>query len=155
MTVNPFSRDRVRRAVALCLAAVVTLAEPEIALSQGNRDQALTALRSAANAGDAHAQLALGSLLDRGGTERDDEALQWYEKAARSGDRVAQRRYLDMLARPARKASATPRSFMIRLPRNSEQGDSMEQPADLPPGYHCHFLGHGQMWCHGGSDANQ
>jgi TPR repeat protein len=115
----------------------------------------LAALRSAANAGDAHAQLALGDLLDQGGAERDDEALQWYEKAARSGDRVAQRRYLDMLARPPRKAAAASRGFMIRLPRNADQDDPMEPPADLPPGYHCHFLGHGQMWCHGGSDASQ
>jgi TPR repeat protein len=150
MTLHPSTRAR-----AVRLAAIVALTLPAAASCQGSREQALAALRSAADAGDVRAQVALGGLLDRGGAERDDEALQWYEKAARAGDRVAQRRYLDMLARPPRKDAAPSGGFMIRLPRNADAGDALEPPADLPPGYHCHFLGHGQMWCHGGPDASR
>ena len=137
-----------------CIAASVVLWTPAPVRAQATRDQALAALRAAANAGDVHAQVTLGSLLDRGEAERNDEALQWYEKAARSGDRIAQRRYMDMLDKPSRRPASPSAGFMVRLPRGMDQGDIPEAPADLPPGYHCHFLGHGQMWCHGGTDAS-
>jgi hypothetical protein len=143
------------RTLASWLVSSLVLAVAMPASAQDGRDQALTALRAAANAGDVHAQLTLGSLLDRGKTERDDEALLWYERAARSGNRVAQRRYMDMLAKPPRKTALPSAGFMVHLPRGAMQGDlTTETPADLPPGYHCHFLGRGQMWCHGGSDSS-
>lgn len=118
---------------------------------QPSRDQALTSLRAAAEAGSPDAQLALGNLLDRDGTQRNVEALGWYERAARSGNRIAQKRYLDMLARPAPQTSEPPKSFFVRS--SPERPDADTPPTDLPPGYHCHWLGRGQFWCHGSGDG--
>jgi TPR repeat protein len=137
------------------LTAIVVVSMPRPAVAQVSREQALSALRSAATAGDVDAQLALANLLDQGQAERDDEALRWYGQAARSGNRIARRRYMDMLAKPPGKTNVSAAGFMVHLPRDAMQGDLTEAPADLPPGYHCHFLGHGQMWCHGGVDASQ
>jgi TPR repeat protein len=151
------SRHKTRRAgpiVAAWVAVIVVVTSPS-ADAQGDRETALAALRSAAIAGGVEAQLALGSLLDQGQAERDDEALRWYEAAARAGSKVAQQRYLAMMAKPPRKASAASAGFMVRLPRNGMQGDIDGPPPDLPPGYHCHALGRGQMWCHGGTDPTQ
>jgi hypothetical protein len=156
MTFNLHRRARFAGPIVVVRAIViVTALASSSAYAQGNRETALTALRSAATAGDVDAQLALGSLLDQGQAERDDEALRWYEAAARAGNKVAQRRYLAMMAKPPRKASAASGGFMVQLPRNGMQRDPDEPPPDLPPGYHCHVLGYGRMWCHGGTDATR
>ena len=120
------------------------------AFGQSGRDSALTSLRAAAAAGNVDAELSLAGLLDQDSRTRNDEALGWYEKAARSGSRVAQRRYLEMRSRPAAPAAVPLRAFTIRLPKSSLGEDG--PPPDIPPGYHCHPLGNQTMWCHGGSD---
>ena len=132
-----------------CVAGACTYSGD--ACGQAGRDSALTALRAAATAGNVDAELALAGLLDHDSKTRNDEALSWYEKAARSGSRVAQRRYLEMLSRPAAQAAVPLRAFTIRLPKSSlgEEGP----PPDIPPGYHCHPLGNQTMWCHGGNDG--
>ncbi|MDP9123186.1 MAG: hypothetical protein M3N82_01050 [Pseudomonadota bacterium] len=132
-----------------CVAGACIYSED--ASGQAGRDSALTALRAAATAGNVDAELALAGLLDQDSKTRNDEALGWYEKAARSGSRVAQRRYLEMLSRPAAQATVPLRAFTIRLPKSSLGED--DPPPDIPPGYHCHPLGNQTMWCHGASDG--
>ena len=140
----------IRLAVLLACAAGACMGSTE-ALGQTGRDSALTSLRAAATAGNVDAELTLAGLLDQDSKTRNDEALGWYEKAARSGSRVAQRRYLEMLSRPAAQAAVPLRAFTIRLPKSSLGEDG--PPPDIPPGYHCHPLGNQTMWCHGGSDG--
>ena len=134
--------------LACCIGGACLVGNP--AFAQASRDSALAALRAAAEAGNVDAQLALGGLLDRDAKVRDEEALGWYEKAARAGSRVAQQRYLEIRSRPGAEPSVPLRAFFIRLPKGSlgEEGP----PPDIPPGYHCHPLGNRQMWCHGGTD---
>jgi TPR repeat protein len=140
----------IRRSVlALCLGAACAFSGD--AFAQVSRDSAVVALRAAANAGNVDAQLTLGGLLDRDPKVRDDEALGWYEKAARGGSRVAQQRYLEMRSRPAPTLAAPRGAFFIRLPKGALGEDG--PPPDIPPGYHCHPLGNQQMWCHGGTDG--
>ena len=119
--------------------------------AQASREAALTALRAAAGDGNVDAQLALGGLLDRDAQVRDDEALSWYERAARRGNRVAQQRVLEMRSRPDASPGIPRGAFVIRLPRTALGDDG--PPPDIPPGYHCHPLGNQRMWCHGGSDG--
>ena len=121
------------------------------AFAQASREAALTALRAAAGEGNVDAQLALGGLLDRDAKVRDDEAQAWYERAARGGSRLAQRRYIEMRARPDASPGMPRGAFVIRLPRTALGDDG--PPPDIPPGYHCHPLGNQRMWCHGGTDG--
>ena len=121
--------------------------------AQASRETALATLRAAADAGSVDAEVSLAALLDRDPKVRDEEALAWYEKAARGGSRVAQQRYLEMRSRPGAPLSAPRGAFVIRLPKRSLGEDG--PPPDIPAGYHCHPLGNQQMWCHGGIDLTR
>lgn len=64
------------------------------AKSDADRQRALTVLRGAAAKGHAAAQYALGHRYEMGdGVEKDlDQAMQWYEQAAKQGDVLAVQR---------------------------------------------------------------
>ena len=138
------------RSTFLVFCAVAACAFSASSFAQANRDVAIAALRTAANSGNVDAQVALAGMLDADPKIRDDEALGWYEQAARRGSRVAQQRYLEMQSRPSAPLAVPRGAFVIRLPK-AALGEDGPLP-DIPPGYHCHPLGNQQMWCHGGTD---
>lgn len=146
-----FSSSACIAAIGIALGSLIA---PGVASAKQSREQAITALTPAASDGDVEAQLALAKLLEAGGRAHRDEALRWYEKAARAGNAEAQRRYMSLLARPASAPASAPplRAFIMRSQKNPMDGD--DPPPDLPPGYHCHPLGRGQLWCHGGTDTS-
>ena len=140
---------RVRSTFAL-LGVIAACTFSAGSFAQADRDAAIAALREAANSGSVEAQVALAGLLDTDPEVRQDEALGWYQKAARGGSRVAQRRYLEMQSRPAPRLGVPRGAFIIHLQKGA-LGEDGPAP-DIPAGYHCHPLGNQQMWCHGGTD---
>lgn len=138
------------RSTFLVFSVIAACAFSASSFAQVDRDGAIAALRTAANSGNVDAQVALAGLLDSDPRFRDDEALEWYEKAARRGSRVAQQRYVEMQSRPSAPLAVPRGAFIIRLPKAS-LGEDGPLP-DIPPGYHCHALGGERMWCHGGTD---
>ena len=116
-------------ALMACLAA--SCAASAAAFAQADSASAIAALRSAASAGNADAQVTLAGLLDTERTVRNDEALDLYEKAARSGNRLAQRRYLEMQSRPAPKAAVPLRAFTFTY-RGRRSARTAPRPTSHP-----------------------
>lgn len=133
---------------ALCLLyGLKTAANPAEATAQ---------MRPLAQDGMTEAQLTLGDTLQQGDAAQQQEAVQWYAKAAAAGDVRAASRQARLVARivaaadAARAAAAPPAS-------PSDSGDALTDAINdaaitQQPGYHCHFYGLGKKVCHGGMD---
>ena len=117
-------------------------------------DEAIKLLRTLALDGMTEAQLALADTLQQGDTAQQQEAVQWYSKAAATGDVRATARQARLAGRlqaaiDAAKAAASAPS----APDASDPySDLLNNAATQQPGYHCHFYGLGKKVCHGGMD---
>lgn len=119
-----------------------------------NSDAATQTLRKLAEGGMTEAQLALADTLQQGDTAAQQDAVQWYARAAAAGDvRAASRQSrlagrLQAAADAARAAASTP------APSDPDDpyADVLNNAAAQQPGYHCHMYGLGKKVCHGGMD---
>jgi TPR repeat protein len=108
-------------------------------------ERALDLLRQLAP-GLVEAQLALADALQQGGAAQQDEALQWYARAAAAGDVRATARHARLQQRvQAARAAYVPKPVGDADPFS----DPFANSDSLPPGYHCHFYGLGKKVCHG------
>lgn len=110
---------------------------------------ALAILRTASDLGNPDARRMLASLVE-GAFEPGDTSLRLYLSAQALGDEVARDR-LDVLrlrgvSVPFSAASGDPLPASGKIVPIGRMGEELE------PGYHCHFLRPGQMWCHSGLD---
>lgn len=106
-------------------------------------------LSTASDQEKADAQRMLASLSE-GKAAPGPEAIKLYLSAQRSGDDQARQR-LDLLRQQGLSipfASAGDATF----PDSGEIIPIGKVGEEMSPGYHCHFLRPGQMWCHGGID---
>ncbi|MBC7916191.1 MAG: SEL1-like repeat protein [Rhodoferax sp.] len=118
-----------------------------------NPDAATKLLRALAEGGMTEAQMALADTLQQGDTVQQQEAVQWYSRAAAAGDVRAAARQSRLAGRlqaaaDAAKAASTP------APSDPDDpyADMLNNAAAQQPGYHCHFYGLGKRVCHGGMD---
>lgn len=117
-----------------------------------NPTEANAQLRTLAQDGMTEAQLALGDTLQQGDTTQQQEALQWYAKAAAAGDVRAE-------ARRTRLAGRIQAAEAIRAAESAPASDANDPYAELinnaaaqQPGYHCHFYGLAKKVCHATMD---
>lgn len=118
---------------------------------------ALALLRQSAGQGWAEAQLALGDTLQLGNDADQREALRWYATAVEGGDvraagrlaRLTQRRNA---AEAAKQEAAKAQGKTAAPGLDPLQSDGADDLPFKPQGYHCHFMGLGKEYCHGGMD---
>lgn len=121
-----------------------------------NSDEAIQQLRTLAGDGMTEAQLALADTLQQGDAAQQQEAVQWYSRAAAAGDVRAGSRQSRLAGRLQAAADAANAAKAARTPSandgNDPYADLLDNAAAQQPGYHCHMYGLGKKVCHGGMD---
>lgn len=118
-----------------------------------NSDDAIQQLRTLAVDGMAEAQLALADTLQQGDAAQQQEAVQWYRRAAAAGDVRAASRQARLAGRLQAAADAANAVSTPSTPDSSDPyADMLNNAATQQPGYHCHMYGLGKKVCHGGMD---
>jgi len=107
-------------------------------------EQALELLRQLAPT-HVEAQLALADALQQGSATQQQEALQWYGRAAAAGDVRASARHARL---QQRVQAATAQDAAPAGDDADPFADPLTGGSGRPPGYHCHVYGLGKKVCH-------